>query len=218
MELPWLMSQIEAHAEQLSERAIQAVRTSPRIKSLGAMSEEELRRKFFELYRNLGRWLGEKGEAEIEATYGEVGRRRCREGVPLNELIYALILVKQELWGYVQKHIAPASEGNLYQEEQIIEMMGKFFDRAVYHTIRGYEEVWTKEASLQLLAGTPSQSDGATTGIARAILGELDARRGVLDNDLRLHSVTFTVRLDPPGAVKSVTLQQESHSEKGRRS
>jgi len=218
MELPWLMSQIEMHAEQLSERVIQAVRTSPRIKSLGSISEEELRRRFFDLFRNLGRWLGEKGEAEIEATYRDIGQRRCREGVPLNELIYALILVKQELWGYIQKHIAPASEGNLYQEEQIIEMMGKFFDRAVYHTIRGYEEVWTKEASLQLLAGTPSQAEGATTGVARAILSELEARRGVLDNDLRLSSVAFTVRLDPPGIVRSVTLQQESHSERGRRS
>lgn len=218
MELPWLMNQIEMHAEQLSERAIQAVRASTRIRSLGSMSEEELRRRFFELYRNLGRWLGEKGEAEIEATYGEIGQRRCREGVPLNELIYALILVKQQLWDYIQKHIAPASEGNLYQEEMIIEMIGKFFDRALYHTIRGYEEVWAKEASLQLLSGTPSQSEGATTGVARAILGELEARRGILDNDLRLRSITFTVRLDPPGTVRSVTLQQESHSERGRRS
>jgi hypothetical protein len=218
MELPWLMNQIHMHAEQLSERVIQAIRTSPRIKSLGSVSEEELRRRFFDLFQNLGRWLGEKGEEEIEATYGEIGRRRCREGTPLNELVYAVILVKQQLWDYIEKHIAPASEGNLYQEEMIIEMLGKFFDRALYHTVRGYEEAWTKEASLQLLSGTPSQADTATTGIARAILGELETRRGVIDNDLRLHSVTFTVRLDPPGAVRSVTLQQESHSEGGRRS
>jgi hypothetical protein len=91
MELPWLMNQIETHAEQLTERIIQAVRTSPRIKSLSSLSEEELRRCFFDLYRNLGRWLGKKGEEGIEATYGDIGRRRCREGVPLNELIYALI-------------------------------------------------------------------------------------------------------------------------------
>jgi hypothetical protein len=218
MELPWLMNQIHMHAEQLSERVIQAIRTSQRIKSLGSVSEEELRRRFFDLFQNLGRWLGEKGEEEIEATYGEIGRRRCREGTPLNELVHAVILVKQQLWDYIEKHIAPASEGNLYQEEMIIEMLGKFFDRALYHTVRGYEEAWAKEASLQLLSGTPSQADTATTGIARAILGELETRRGVIDNDFRLHSVTFTVRLDPPGAVRSVTLQQESHSEGGRRS
>jgi hypothetical protein len=142
----------------------------------------------------------------------------AHESDPLNELVHAVILVKQELWGYIEKHIAPTSERNLYQEEQIIEMMGKFFDRALYHTVRGYEEVWAKEASLQLLSGIPSQADSATSGIARAILGELEARRSMIDNDRRLHSVTFTVRLDPPGAVRSLTLQQESGSEGGRRS
>lgn len=217
MELPWLMKQIETHAEQLSERVIQAIRTSPRTKFLGEVSEEELRRRFFDLFQNFGRWVSETGEEKIEAAYGEVGRRRCREGMPLHELVYALILVKQQLWDYVVKNVAPASEGNLYQEELVVEMIGKFFDRALYHTIRGYEEVWTKEASLRLLAGPPSEAGSASTGIARAILGELEGRRGVLDNDLRLRSVTFTVKLEPAGKVRSVTLQQESHSEGGRR-
>jgi len=217
MELPWLMKQIETHAEQLSEQVIQAVRTSPRTRVMGQLSEEELKARFFDFFRNFGRWISEKNEDEIEATYGEVGRRRCREGMPLNDLVYALILVKQHLWDYVVKHVMPTSEGNLYQEELLGEMLGKFFDRALYHTIRGYEEVWIKEASLRLLAGPPAEAASATTGIARAILGELEARRGVLDNDLRLRSVTFTVKLEPPGTVRSVTLQQESHSEGGRR-
>jgi hypothetical protein len=217
MELPWLMKQIETHAEQLSEQVIQAVRTSPRTRSMGQLSEEELRNRFFDLFRNFGRWLSEKNEDEIEAIYGEIGRRRCREGMPLNDLVYALILVKQHVWDYVVKNLMPASEGRLYEEERFGEMVGKFFDRALYHTIRGYEEVWTKEASLRLLAGPPSEAGSATTGIARAILGELDARRGVLDNDLRLRAVTFTVKLEPPGTVRSVTLQQESHTEGGRR-
>jgi hypothetical protein len=211
------MKQIETHAEQLSEQVIQAVRTSPRTRSMGQLSEEELKDRFFDLFRNFGRWLSEKNEDEIEATYGEVGRRRCREGMPLNDLVYALILVKQHLWDYVVKNVMPASEGNLYQEELLGEMLGKFFDRALYHTIRGYEEVWSKEASLRLLAGPPSEAGSATTGIARAILGELDTRRGVLDNDLRLRSVTFIVKLEPPGTVRSLTFQQESHTEGGRR-
>src|SRR6266581_550812 len=164
IELPRLMNQIETHAKQLSDQVIQAVRTSPRTRLMGRLSEEELKARFFELFRNFG-------------------RRRCREGMPLNELIYALIVVKQHVWGYVLKNVMPASEGNLYEEELPGEMLGKFFDRALYHTIRGYEEVWSKEASLRLLAGPPAEAGSATTGIARAILGELDARRGVLDND-----------------------------------
>ena len=217
MDLPWLMNQIETHADELTERVIQAVRTSPRTTFLHELSEEELRRRFFDLYRNLGQWLSEKGEGEIEATYGEIGRRRCREGVPLNELVYALILVKQILWDHIQKNVVPESEANLYGEELVNAMVGTFFDRALYHAVRGYEETWTTDASLRLLAGGPAQSGSATTGIARAVLGELDARRGVLDNDLRLRSLTFVVKLEPPGMVRSITVQQESHTERGQR-
>jgi len=210
MELPWLMQQIETHADKLTERVIDAVRTSPRTRFLRDLSEEELRRRFFDLFRNLGRWLTEKSEGEIETIYGDVGRRRCREAVPLSELVYALLLVKQHLWDYVQKNVIPVSESTLYEEELVAEMMGRFFDRALYHTVRGYEDVWAKDTSLRLLAGPSSERGCATTGIARAILGELEERRGALDADDRLRTVTFTVELDPPGTVRSLTLLQES--------
>jgi RsbT co-antagonist protein rsbRD N-terminal domain len=211
------MSQIETHADELTERVIQAVRTSPRTSFLHELSQEELRRGFFDLYRNLGRWLSEKGESEIEATYGEMGRRRCREGVPLNELVYAVILVKQILRDYIQKNVLPESEANLYGEELVNTMVGTFFDRVLYHAVKAYEETWAKDASLRLLAGGSAQSGGATTRIARAILGELDARRGMLDNDLRLRSLTFVVKLEPAGMVRSITVQQESLTELGQR-
>jgi hypothetical protein len=212
MELPWLMQQIETHAEKLTDRVIDAVRTNPRTKFLRDLSEEELRRRFFDLFRNLGRWLSEKSESEIETIYGDIGRRRCREAVPLSELVYALLLVKQHLWDYVQKNVVAISESTLYEEELVAEMIGRFFDRALYHAVRGYEEVWAKDTSLRLLAGSSSERGCTTTGIARAILGELEERRSTLDADDRLRTVTFTVKLDPPGTVRSLTLLQESES------
>ncbi len=212
MLLPWLMRLIETHARELTEKVIQAVRTSPHTTFLHELSEEELERRVFDLYHNLGRWLGEKSEDEIEAIYGELGRQRCREGVPLHELVYALILVKQHLWDYVQQNDLPESATNLYGEELLDVMVGRFFDRALYHAVRGYEETWSKEASLKLLAGVPPApgTTRATINIARAILGELDARRGVLDSDRGLRSVALVVKLEPTGKVRTITVQQES--------
>ena len=219
MLLPWLVRLIETHAEQLTEKVIQVVRVNPRTPFLHELSEPELRQRVFDLYHNLGRWLGEKSEAEIEATYGDLGRRRCREGVPLHELVYALILVKHQLWDYVQSNDLPESATSLYGEELLDVMVGKFFDTAAYHAVKGYEETWAKEASLRLLAGSPSGSGPtpATIGIARAVLGELEARRGVLDNDPALRSVSLAVKLDSSGKVRSVTVQQESETDRPRR-
>jgi len=215
MELPWLMHQIETHAEQLTDRVIAAVRTNPRTKFLRDASEEQLRRRFFDLFRDMGRWLSEANESEIEAIYAEFGRARCHEAVPLGELVYALLLVKQHLWDYVKKHVVAVSESTLYEEELVAEMMGRFFDSALYHAVRGYEDVWAKDTSLRLLAGSSSERGCATRGIARAILGELEERRSALDSDDRLRTVTFTVELDPARTVRSLTLLQES--EGGRR-
>jgi hypothetical protein len=215
MLLPWLMRLIETHAEDLTEKLMQAARTSRRTTFLHELSEAELKRRIFDLYHNLGRWLGEKSEAEIEATYAEIGRRRCREGVPLSELVYVLMLAKHHLWDYVQKNDLPESATTLYGEELLDVMVWQFFDRAMYHAVRGYEETWSKDASLRLLAGVPPEpgTTGAAMNIARAILGELQSRRGALDADFGLRSVILTVKLEPAGRVRSITVQQESESE-----
>jgi hypothetical protein len=215
MLLPRLMELIETHAEELTEKLIQSVRTSPRTTFLHELSEAELKQRVFDLYRNLGRWLGEKSEVEIEATYGEIGRRRCREGVPLSELVHTLVQVKQILWDYIQQHIVSESANALYGEELLDVMVGQFFDKAIYHTVRGYEETWSKDASLRLLAGVPLEpgTTGAAMNIARAVLGELQGRRGVLDADRGLRSVTFVTKVAPNGKVRSVTLLQESETE-----
>jgi hypothetical protein len=215
MLLPWLMRLIETHAEELTEKLMQAVRTSPRTTFLNELSEPELERRIFDLYHNLGRWLGEKSEAEIEAAYGEIGRRRCREGVPLSDLVYALMLAKHHLWDYIQRNDLPESATGLYGEELLDVMVWQFFDRAIYHAVRGYEETWSKEASLRLLVGVPAEpgTTGAAMNIARAVLGELQSRRGMLDGDVGLRSVTLKVKLEAAGRVRSITVQQESETE-----
>jgi hypothetical protein len=214
MLLPWLMRLIETNANELTDKVISALRTNPRTAFLHEMSEAELKRRGFDLYHNLGRWLAEKSEAEIEATYRENGRRRFREGVPLSELIYALILMKQYLWDFIRKNDLPETATNLYGEEQLEMMVGQFFDKALYHAVRGYEEAWLKEAPLTLVEGLPPGSGpaGATTNITRAVVGELQARRVALDGDPGLRSVTVTARIEAPGKVRSVTVQHESET------
>ena len=215
MLLPWLIRQIETHADQLTERLIQTVRADPRTTFLHALSEEALRQRVFDIYHHLGRWLGQESEEEIEATCLELGRRRCREGVPLHELVYALTLVKQKLWEWIQRNEAPESGTDLYGEELLDVMVGRFFDKALYHAVRGYEETWTKEGSLRLLAGFSGEHGAtrATQRIARAVLGELEARRASLDGDPALRSVTLVVALDLHGKVRSIIVRQESETE-----
>ena len=156
MLLPWMMRLIETHANDLTDSLMKEVGVNPRTASLHDVAEAELTARAFDLYHNLGRWLGEKKEEEIEATYRENGRRRFREGVPLSELVYALILLKQHLWDFIRKNDLPETATDLYGEEQLEMMVGQFFDKALYHAVRGYEDAWFNHAGAGLLAERPA--------------------------------------------------------------
>ena len=156
MLLPWMMRLIETHANDLTDSLMKEVRVNPRTASLHDVAEAELTARAFDLYHNLGRWLGAKKEEEIETTYRENGRRRFREGVPLSELVYALILLKQHLWDFIRKNDLPETATDLYGEEQLEMMVGQFFDKALYHAVRGYEDAWFSHAGAGLLTERPA--------------------------------------------------------------
>ena len=63
---------------------------------------DELHRRVYDVYHNLGRWLSDKTEEHVEATYGGLGRTRAVEGVPLSEVVYALVLIKEHLREYIR--------------------------------------------------------------------------------------------------------------------
>ena len=70
---------------------------------------------------------------------GSLGRKRRGEDVPLSEVVYALVLIKEHLRQYIQAVGLVDSAVELYLEEELHLMIGHFFDRAVYHTVKGYE-------------------------------------------------------------------------------
>jgi hypothetical protein len=86
----------------------------------------------------------------VRDEYEEMGRTRFGEGVPLSELIYAVILTKTHLRRYIREHGATDFAGDrvtpdellpvaLYSIQELNYQVGDFFDRALYHLARGYE-------------------------------------------------------------------------------
>lgn len=134
-----LIRVIEEHAEQLTRGVLNDIAANPRTPHYHDLSSEELHRRIYDVYHNLGRWLSDKTEEHLEATYGGLGRTRCREGVPLSEVVYALVLIKDHLREYIRAVGLVDSAVELYLEEELHLSIGRFFDRAMYHTVKGYE-------------------------------------------------------------------------------
>ena len=131
---------IENHAEGLAQEVLNDLRSNPRTPSFHRLPADQLHRRFYDLYHNLGRWLGDQSDAVVEAAYAPMGRARQGEGVPLSEVIYATILLKEHLRSYIRRTAAVDSAVELYQEAELNLMIGHFFDKALYYTVKGYEE------------------------------------------------------------------------------
>jgi hypothetical protein len=140
-----LVQMIEDHAEELTNGVVHDLKSNKRTPHYHHLSQDELHRRTYGVYRNLSHWLSHKTDEAIEVSYNELAKTRFAEGVPLSEIVFALTLTKYHLRDYIRSAGLMDSAVELYQEQELRRLVGSFFDRAIYHTVRGYEH----EAALQ---------------------------------------------------------------------
>jgi hypothetical protein len=134
-----LVRMVEDHAEQLSQAVLDEVGSNPLTPSYHSLPREELYRRTYAVFSNLARWLVHETDAVMEAWYGEVGRQRAAESIPLSELIQALTLTRYRLEEYIRSVGLADSALELYQELEIHRLLSRFFDKAIYFAAKGYE-------------------------------------------------------------------------------
>lgn len=135
-----LIRTIEMHAEELTRELLDDLGRNPRTPTFHGLTREELHGRVYDVYHNLGHWLSERDERRIEEVYGELGRRRHDSHTPVSELLYVVILVKEHLRTYIRRIAAANSAVEMHQEAELNMMIGHFFDKALYHSVKGYEE------------------------------------------------------------------------------
>lgn len=136
-----LIRMIETHADDLTKEVLDDLGSNPRTPSYHGLSRGELHARVYNVYHNLGKWLSERSDAHVEEEYSALGRKRHDEAQPLSDVVYAVILIKEHLRNYVRRAGVVDSAVELYQEAELNLMIGHFFDKAVYFTVKGYETV-----------------------------------------------------------------------------
>lgn len=139
-----LVRLIEEHAEPLTAALSKDVQSNPRTRAFHGVSRDQLQKRAYEVYRHLGEWLGHRMNEKIEASYSELGRRAHAEGVPLEDVLYALMLVKYHLRDYVHSAGLLDTAVELYQQLELYRLVGNFFDEAMYWAATGYERAATR--------------------------------------------------------------------------
>ena len=134
-----LVQMIEAHAEKLTHSLVNDLKSNKRTAHYHHLTGDELHRRTYDVYRHLGQWIASKTEEAIESSYTELGKTRYAEGIPLSEVVYALILAKYHLREYIRFSGLSDSAVDLHRELELQQLVGQFFDKAIYYTVRGFE-------------------------------------------------------------------------------
>ena len=135
-----LVRLIETHADALAEGLEERVLTSPQITHFRRIPTHELRERVYEIYRHLGEWLLGKNEQDVAHRYREIGARRARQGVPLSEVIQAIVLTKENLWDFLKSEAVIDRAIEIMGELELLKILEMFFDRAIYYAAAGYEQ------------------------------------------------------------------------------
>jgi len=143
-----LVKLIEAHSDKLAQGLMHSLQTSPRSSELlRKVPADELKHRAQEIYRNLGDWLVNKTESEVEERYTGIGMRRARQGVPFCDFMWAIILTKEYLWEYLQSEGLLEEPVELLGELDLLRHLERFFDRATYFAAVGYESAIRHESA-----------------------------------------------------------------------
>jgi len=135
-----LVRLIETHSQALASCLLDQVESSaltPCYKK--NVPPEELKEKVYGIYHHLGEWLIGKDEFHLEQRYMQIGARRAHQRVPLSEVIWVIVLTKENLWEFIKKESVLERPVEVFGELEMLQLLEQFFDRAIYYASVGYE-------------------------------------------------------------------------------
>jgi hypothetical protein len=135
-----LVRLIEVHWDPLTTRIIKEIRADTRLRHLGGLPEGELRDRARDILEHLGHWLTLSGQHELAHHFEHIGAVRHEEAIPLHEVVLAYSIIKREMIEYARAEGIGPSTMEIYAEEELQHCVSRFFDSAVYHVVRGYED------------------------------------------------------------------------------
>ena len=135
-----LVRLIETHADRLAEGLLVKLENCEKCRDFKKVPGAEFRQRVHEVYQHLGEWLLGKKEEDIARRYSAIGARRFTQGVPLSQLLYALVLVRENLWDYLKHEAVMEKPVEVFGELEMLQLLEQFFDRAMYFAAQGYEQ------------------------------------------------------------------------------
>jgi hypothetical protein len=123
------------------------------------LGEDECFERVYSLFQRLAQWLVSKDDAHIQSVAEERGKVRFAEGIPLGQVVLALMLTERHLWDYL------GATGRQV-DESLRSTVIAFFQKTTYSTARGYEAKLSERNRLARRAAAGQSATATAVGKA----------------------------------------------------
>lgn len=143
-----LIDLCERHADEIAEQWYKALSTNPRTISYSLMTKPGALRHATSIYKNLGNmYLAENCYQAVEHVLDVSGFAEdfFARGIPLEEVIYALVLMRRHIWLYAETQaLYEMALNDMFEAVTNINRVLLVFDYASYIVSRKYREMASK--------------------------------------------------------------------------
>jgi len=143
-----LMDFCQFNGEQIAELWYKALSTNPKTASFHKMSKEGCIRHALTMYKNMEHmFFSEDCNKAVEHVLdvGSFVEDFYARGIPVEEVVYALILMRRHIWLYADiQALFDLNVNDMYNAVNSINRILLVFDYATYVTTRKYRELTIK--------------------------------------------------------------------------
>jgi hypothetical protein len=135
----------EQHAEKMAKRWAGDVQNNTRTKKYREIEEEAIINQGVKFYNNFSRMFTEEKVGEKTLKYFRTyAQESFAMGIPMDEAIYALILLRRHIWLYAEFQTIFSSGIDQRQALDTLSRTILLFDYAAYEVTKEYQELIQK--------------------------------------------------------------------------
>jgi 8-oxo-dGTP diphosphatase len=130
---------VQENSGKIVDLWLNDISTNPSTRSYRRLDREDLFSGAMFILGQFEQWLkGVKTESEFKNFYSTLGYRRKQEGIPVEELVSSLSLLKKHIWMFTYSFGVWEKAVDIYRMFELGERLVYFFDKIVYYTVMGY--------------------------------------------------------------------------------
>jgi hypothetical protein len=135
-----MLSRLERNWEQIADHVIAQARRENESARYGRLDETDVRERAQLVLQDLESWLLSGDEESVRLKYQELGRRRYKESIPLEQVVYKLQTIERSIVAFLRDYTPIETAVDLHAEVELLMALHSFFSTTIYGVVYGYEK------------------------------------------------------------------------------